>query len=129
MRIFPRSSAQLCSSSSTCLLISSTRWHNRLAQLGPLPVSVARNDEPVFSGRVYLAPGDRHMNSALKAGRASDSHRRRGPAICGVRPSADPLFVSVARTFGDNVVGVVFTGMGRNGSEGFARFALRAGAR
>jgi two-component system chemotaxis response regulator CheB len=96
---------------------------NRLSQLGPLPVTVARNDEPVMSGHIYLAPGDRHMTVAMRDGgpviRIED-----GPAICGVRPSADPLFASVARTFGTNVVGVVLTGMGRDGSEGLR--AIRA---
>lgn len=95
----------------------------RLSQLGPFPVAVANAGEQIISGRVYLAPGDRHMSVALEAGRAvirTDA----GPAICGVRPSADPLFVSAARAFGENVVGVVLTGMGRDGSEGLR--AVRA---
>jgi two-component system chemotaxis response regulator CheB len=95
----------------------------RLSQLGPFPVSVARNDEPVFAGRVYLAPGDRHMSVVVRddcvAIRIDD-----GPAVCGVRPSADPLFASAARVFGDNLVGVVLTGMGRDGSDGLR--AVRA---
>lgn len=89
----------------------------RLSQLGPLPVSVARNDEPVFAGRVYLAPGDRHMLVATK-GVCPVIRIDGGPAVCGVRPSADPLFTSAARVFGENLVGVVLTGMGRDGSEG-----------
>jgi two-component system chemotaxis response regulator CheB len=95
----------------------------RLSQLSPFPVSVATAGEPVMSGRVYLAPGDRHMSIEMECGVAvirTDA----GPAICGVRPSADPLFASAARAFGENVVAVVLTGMGRDGSEGLR--AVRA---
>ncbi|HEX5577599.1 MAG TPA: CheB methylesterase domain-containing protein, partial [Gemmatimonadaceae bacterium] len=95
----------------------------RLAQLSSLPVSVARNDEPVIAGRVFLAPGDKHMLVGISSGlpriRLED-----GPAICGVRPSADPLFVSAAQAFRENVIGVVLTGMGRDGADGLR--AVRA---
>ena len=90
---------------------------NRLAQLGSLPVSVAKNNEPIMSGRMYLAPGDRHMTISMSNGlpriRLDD-----GPAVCGVRPSADPLFASAAHAFRENVIGVVLTGMGRDGADG-----------
>ena len=95
----------------------------RLSQLGPLPVTVARNEETVMSGHVYVAPGDRHMTVSMRGTRPvilTDA----GPAVCGVRPSADPLFASAARVFGENVVGVVLTGMGRDGSDGLR--AVRA---
>jgi two-component system chemotaxis response regulator CheB len=89
----------------------------RLAQIGPLPVSVAAAGELVLSGRIYLAPGDRHMSIVMSNG-VPRIHIDRGPPVCGVRPSADPLFRSAAHAFGENVVGVVLTGMGRDGSDG-----------
>lgn len=95
----------------------------RLSQLGPLPVSVGRNDEPILKGRVYLAPGDRHMTVEIRDGKPV-IRIDVGPPVCGVRPSADPLFQSAARVFGENLVGVVLTGMGRDGSEGLR--AVRA---
>ena len=100
-----------------------TSLARRLSQLGPLPVSVAREEEPVFAGRVYLAPGDRHMTVVMRDDGAVIQIDA-GPAVCGVRPSADPLFSSAARVFGENLVGVVLTGMGRDGSDGLR--AVRA---
>jgi two-component system chemotaxis response regulator CheB len=100
-----------------------TSLARRLTQLGPLPVDVARNHEKVLGGRVYLAPGDRHMTVAV-SGECAVIQTDAGPLVCGVRPSADPLFESAARVFGENVVGVVLTGMGRDGSDGLR--AVRA---
>lgn len=95
----------------------------RLSQLGSIPVTVARNDEPVISSRIYLAPGDRHMSVVIR-GSFPVIQIERGPVVCGVRPSADPLFKSAARAFGQNVVGVVLTGMGHDGADGLR--AIRA---
>jgi two-component system chemotaxis response regulator CheB len=96
---------------------------SRLAQVSSLPVTVGKQNEMIVTGRVYLAPGDRHMSVAMENG-IPRLRIDKGPAVCGVRPSADPLFRSAAHAFGENVVGVVLTGMGRDGSEGLR--AVRA---
>lgn len=98
----------------------------RLAQISSLPVAVGKQNEMILSGRVYLAPGDRHMSVAMSNGLPRLSIDK-GPAVCGVRPSADPLFCSAAHAFGENVVGVVLTGMGRDGSEGLREVRAAGG--
>ena len=98
----------------------------RLAQLGPFPVAVARDGQRVMSRNVYVAPGNLHMTVVREASGVV-VRTEAGPSICGVRPSADPLFTSAAKAFGGNLVGVVLTGMGCDGSEGLRAVRLAGG--
>ena len=89
----------------------------RLSELTTLPVTVAADGDPVLSGRVYLAPGDGQLR--LRRGTYSVTMEvGAGGPLSGSRPSADPLFESAARIFGRKTVGVVLSGMGRDGAEG-----------
>jgi two-component system chemotaxis response regulator CheB len=75
--------------------------------------------DPVLEGHVYIAPGGRHMAVEPQVtGRGLRIVIFDGPPVLGVRPSADKLFLSVARHVGPRAVGVVLTGMGRDGSDG-----------
>ncbi len=99
----------------------------RLHAMSKLPVSEAEAGEPVLSDRVYLAPGGLHMSVTGTVGAAAIALENSAP-IWGVRPSADPLFRSVAERFASDVVAVVLTGMGRDGAEG-TRAIRNAGGR
>jgi two-component system chemotaxis response regulator CheB len=98
----------------------------RLDQLSAMPVHEATHGETVEPGRVYLAPGGHHMRVAAGPAGATIALDE-GPAIHGVRPAADPLFVSVAEAFGARGIGVVLTGMGRDGSAGLKAIRAKGG--
>lgn len=89
----------------------------RLHGISRLSVHEARGGEPVLAGHAYLAPGGWHMRVGGPPGEPTivlDD----GPPEWGVRPAADPLFRSVAAAFPGDCVGVVLTGMGRDGAAG-----------
>jgi two-component system chemotaxis response regulator CheB len=89
----------------------------RLDRLSPLPVREAEDGEAVLANHVYIAPGGRHMVVRTLDGEPRISVHD-GPPVAGLRPSADTLFESVATIFGSRAVGVVLTGMGRDGTDG-----------
>jgi two-component system chemotaxis response regulator CheB len=89
----------------------------RLDHQSQLSVAEARRGERLTPGRVYIAPGGAHMALRVRDGEPVIALEET-PPVWGVRPAADPLFRSVAQLFGPAAVGVVLTGMGRDGAEG-----------
>ncbi len=87
-----------------------------LAAHSRVPVKEATNGECIYEDRVYLAPGEWHMEVSGSARPVIALNR--GPKINYVRPSADPLFVSAARYFGSRTLAAVLTGMGNDGTRG-----------
>ena len=90
----------------------------RLGEVSSLPVVEAEEDAAVQPGLVYLAPGDRHLVVEHAGLGVYRTHLTEAPPRHGVRPSVDELFASVATSFGTRSVGVVLTGMGRDGLAG-----------
>ena len=78
-----------------------------------LPVHVARGGEIPLPGHVYVAPDDNH----LRVGQRGELQTTVDAPQNGLRPSVGVLFRSVAERFGRRAVGVLLTGMGRDGAE------------
>jgi two-component system chemotaxis response regulator CheB len=87
-----------------------------LDRLCPLEVKEAEDGDLIRPGRILIAQGNKHLEVERKAlaaiARLSDA-----PLVSGHRPSADVLFASVAKAYGNHALGVIMTGMGRDGAE------------
>jgi two-component system chemotaxis response regulator CheB len=91
----------------------------RLNMLGRLEVHEGKEGERLRRGQVWIAPGDHHMTVIRKGtefvlGINRDAHEN------SCRPAVDALFRSAAHAYGANVLGVVLTGMGADGTRGSA---------
>ena len=108
--------------------IFTTMFAQRLAREGSLPCEEARDGEILQGGRVYVAPGDRHLTVAghglvrMPTVQVTDD-----PPEHHCRPAADPMFRSVAQAFPNGVLAVVLTGMGEDGRRGCEVIATAGG--
>ncbi|MBY0421210.1 MAG: chemotaxis response regulator protein-glutamate methylesterase, partial [Parvularculaceae bacterium] len=80
-------------------------------------VAEARDGAPLEPGKVYLAPGGATHLEVVGTSRFA-CRLRGGDTVSGHRPSVDVLFDSVSRSCGAAAVGVILTGMGRDGAKG-----------
>ena len=89
----------------------------RLDRLCKPDVAEATDGAPILPGKVYVAPGgERHLE--VVGGTSLRCRLREGETVNGHRPSVDVLFKSVAARCGKRAVGVILTGMGRDGAAG-----------
>jgi two-component system chemotaxis response regulator CheB len=89
----------------------------RLDRLSALPVREASAGEVLRAGTVYLAPGGVHLD-LQRTGEGIMVQLEAGDPVWGVRPAADIMLGAVARHYGPRSLGVVLTGMGRDGAAG-----------
>lgn len=96
----------------------------RLQEEIDMPVKLGQEGLQIKRGEIYLAPGNRHM---LISSEKFEIELSDSPPENFVRPAADPLFISASKTFGSNLIGVVLTGMGHDGSIGSGYIAAAGG--
>jgi two-component system chemotaxis response regulator CheB len=89
----------------------------RLNRYSTLPIKQAEEGDPVLPDRILIAPGGRHMVLIGHPPRVRIGLLDH-PAVSGHRPSIDVLFQSAARAYQSAAIGLLMTGMGRDGVEG-----------
>jgi two-component system chemotaxis response regulator CheB len=96
----------------------------QLSEAAGFQIREARAGDLAAPGTALLAPGGTH----LLLDRGGRVQLRSDPPVHGVRPAADPTLVSAAQSFGARTIGVVLTGMGRDGAKGLAAVKASGGA-
>jgi len=99
----------------------------QLAVLGNRPCEVATDCMRIRPGRIIVAPGDAHLR-IVRMSEGAAIRLTHEKALSGCMPSVDPMFESLAEVYGSRALGIVLSGMGRDGCEG-ARHLIEAGAR
>lgn len=104
-----------------------TSFAERLDSLCQIRVKEAEDGDAIVPGTALLAPGNFHM-VMRRSGARYYVNVKTGPLVCHQRPAADVLFNSVAAYGGANAVGVLLTGMGKDGAQGLLKMK-EAGAK
>jgi two-component system chemotaxis response regulator CheB len=99
---------------------------NRLDSLCKITVTEAQGGERVLPGHAYIAPGDQHLMLA-RSGANYVTQLSDAAPVSRHKPSVDVLFDSAATYAGKNAIGIIMTGMGKDGAEGMAKMR-KAGA-
>ena len=90
---------------------------DRLNSLCRISVKEAQDSERVLPGHAYIAPGHSHL-LLKRSGANYVTELNQGPPVNRHRPSVDVLFRSAANYAGANAIGVILTGMGKDGAAG-----------
>ncbi len=90
---------------------------DRLDSLCKISVKEAEHNERILPGHAYIAPGHSHL-LLRRSGANYVTELNAGPPVNRHRPSVDVLFRSAANVAGANAMGIILTGMGKDGAQG-----------
>ncbi|XRO77669.1 protein-glutamate methylesterase/protein-glutamine glutaminase [Methanocaldococcus sp. 10A] len=100
---------------------------DRINQVSKLNVKEAEHGERVMPGYVYIAPGDYHMLLTKRGDNVYISLDNKMPKVNGTRPAVDITAEAVANIYGGKSVGVILTGIGKDGAYGFKKIKEKGG--
>lgn len=99
-----------------------TSFASRLDRESGIKVVEAKDNTIIQRNTIYISPGDYHMTVRNRRIRLNQEEK-----LHGVRPAADYLFESVAELYGENTLGIILTGMGRDGTRGIEKLKNTGG--
>jgi two-component system chemotaxis response regulator CheB len=99
----------------------------QLQQASGRPASLAADGTVLQNDHILVAPGNAHM-TIVEAGGRLKVRLDKTPATSGCMPSVDPMFASLAEAVGAQALGIVLSGMGRDGTLGAGKIAAAGGS-
>lgn len=99
----------------------------QLATISGRPCDVAEDRMRVRPGRLIVAPGDAHLRCVALGDRNAAVKLSTAPAVSGCLPSVDPMLASLAAIYGERLLAIVLSGMGRDGAEGASHVRAAGG--
>ena len=90
----------------------------RLNRMSEIEVRQAENDQIIEQNTVYVCPGGLHLEVTKEVGELPRIRLFKGELVNFVRPAVDLTLKSAAEVYGENLIGVILTGMGSDGREG-----------
>ena len=104
-----------------------TIFANSLNNISKLKVSEAKDGDIPRAGHIYIAKGGKHMTVTKSPSNTMTIKLEDTPTVNGVKPAADVLFKSLAEEFFNlNMLAVVLTGMGKDGTDGLRELKKKA---
>ncbi|HEX8446188.1 MAG TPA: chemotaxis protein CheB [Sphingomonas sp.] len=103
-----------------------TYFANQLAAMAGRPAMVAKAGQRIGTECILVAPGTAHLSLIRDQNGARITYDQR-PAVSGCQPSVDPMLDAVADHYGGAGIGVILSGMGRDGMLGAGRLAAAGG--
>lgn len=100
-------------------------FSERLAWCGSIALKEAADNDPIRGSEALIAPADHHM--IIEKGNRDRIKLNKDPEVNLVRPSIDVTMMSVAEVYGDKVIGVLLSGMGKDGAEGMKAIKEKGG--
>jgi two-component system chemotaxis response regulator CheB len=100
-------------------------FSERLAWSGSIPLKEAADNDPVRQAHAFVAPADYHMT--VKKENGGRIKLSKSPKVNSVRPSIDVTMKSAAEVYGDKTIGVLLSGMGKDGAEGMKAIKEKGG--
>ena len=97
-------------------------FSEHLSWQGSISLKEAENNDTVRPGQAFIAPADYHM--LINHGKIK---LNRKPKVNSIRPSIDVTMKSAAENYGDKVIGVLLSGMGKDGAEGMKAIKRKGG--
>lgn len=103
-------------------------YAKQVARMCDLPVTVAREGEVLRRDHVYIAPGEASLSCIRDGAKVRARMIAERDAFTSARPSVNPMFAGMAECYGAGALGIVLTGIGRDGTAGAAALVKAGGA-